>query len=87
MSLGTHPATRSRSSPPSTTATCSSPSPITGALPPRRIRTAVTSGSIGMSERARALGGSLDAGTTVDGWRVDARLPILAAPSNEFVPS
>jgi signal transduction histidine kinase len=44
-------------------------------------------GLIGMSERARALGGSLDAGTTTDGWRVDARLPILAAPSNEFVRS
>jgi signal transduction histidine kinase len=44
-------------------------------------------GLVGMSERARALGGSLDAGTTADGWRVDARLPILAAPSNEFVPS
>ena len=44
-------------------------------------------GLIGMSERARALGGSLDAGTTVDGWRVDARLPILAAPSSEFARS
>ena len=44
-------------------------------------------GLIGMSERARALGGSLDAGTTIDGWRVDARLPILAAPSSEFVRS
>ena len=44
-------------------------------------------GLIGMSERARALGGSLDAGTTIDGWRVDARLPILTAPSNEFVRS
>ena len=30
-------------------------------------------------ERARALGGSLDAGATIDGWRVDARLPILRA--------
>lgn len=44
-------------------------------------------GLIGMSERARALGGSFDAGTTVDGWRVDARLPILAAPSSEFARS
>ena len=44
-------------------------------------------GLIGMSERARALGGSLDAGATIDGWRVDARLPILAAPSSEFVRS
>jgi signal transduction histidine kinase len=44
-------------------------------------------GLIGMSERARALGGTLDAGTTMDGWRVDARLPILAAPTSEFVRS
>jgi signal transduction histidine kinase len=44
-------------------------------------------GLVGMSERARALGGTLDARATVDGWRVDARLPILAAPSTEFVPS
>ena len=44
-------------------------------------------GLIGMGERARALGGSLDAGATIDGWRVDARLPILAAPSNELVRS
>jgi signal transduction histidine kinase len=44
-------------------------------------------GLVGMSERARALGGSLDAGATVDGWRVDARLPILTSPSNEFVRS
>ena len=44
-------------------------------------------GLIGMSERARALGGSLEAGTTIDGWRVDARLPILAAPTNEYVPT
>ena len=44
-------------------------------------------GLIGMGERARALGGSLDAGATLDGWRVDARLPILAAPSNELVRS
>ena len=35
-----------------------------------------------MSERARALGGHLEAGATVDGWRVDARLPLLAAPSS-----
>ncbi len=87
MSLGTHPATRSRSSPPSidgdvllTVAdhgrAAAAPDPNSGHF-----------GLVGMSERARALGGSLDAGTTADGWRVDARLPILAAPSNEFVPS
>jgi signal transduction histidine kinase len=32
-------------------------------------------GLVGMRERARALGGELDAGPTADGWRVDARLP------------
>jgi signal transduction histidine kinase len=41
-------------------------------------------GLIGMSERARAIGGQLDAGATADGWRVDARLPVLAAPSSEL---
>jgi signal transduction histidine kinase len=35
-------------------------------------------GLVGMRERARALGGELDARPTADGWRVDARLP--AAP-------
>ena len=35
-----------------------------------------------MGERARALGGSFDAGATADGWRVDARLPVLSAPSS-----
>jgi signal transduction histidine kinase len=44
-------------------------------------------GLIGMSERARAIGGHLDAGATVDGWRVDARLPVLAAPSSELTRS
>ncbi len=32
-------------------------------------------GLIGMRERARALGGDLEAGPTPDGWRVDVRLP------------
>lgn len=32
-------------------------------------------GLVGMQERARALGGALEAGPTADGWRVDARLP------------
>jgi signal transduction histidine kinase len=35
-------------------------------------------GLMGMRERARALGGELDAGPTVDGWRVDVRLPLIA---------
>jgi len=33
-------------------------------------------GLIGMRERARALGGDLDAGPTADGWRVTARIPL-----------
>jgi signal transduction histidine kinase len=33
-------------------------------------------GLVGMAERARALGGEVDAGPTADGWRVDARLPL-----------
>ncbi len=38
-------------------------------------------GLVGMGERARALGGELQAGSTPDGWRVDARLPVdVAAP-------
>ena len=36
-------------------------------------------GLVGMRERARALGGELEAGPTPDGWRVDARLPAAAA--------
>jgi signal transduction histidine kinase len=33
-------------------------------------------GLVGMRERARAVGGTLEAGPTPDGWRVDARLPV-----------
>lgn len=36
-------------------------------------------GLIGMAERARALGGDLEAGPTAEGWRVVARLPLLGA--------
>jgi signal transduction histidine kinase len=36
-------------------------------------------GLVGMRERARAVGGHLDAGPTADGWRVEARLPLAAA--------
>lgn len=36
-------------------------------------------GLIGMAERARALGGVLEAGPTPDGWRVAARLPLVGA--------
>jgi signal transduction histidine kinase len=35
-------------------------------------------GLVGMRERARALGGDLDAGPTADGWRVEAWLPLVA---------
>jgi signal transduction histidine kinase len=36
-------------------------------------------GLVGMRERARALGGELEAGPHDDGWRVEARLPLLSA--------
>ena len=42
-------------------------------------------GLVGMGERARALGGSFDAAATADGWRVDARVPVLSAPSSQYV--
>jgi signal transduction histidine kinase len=35
-------------------------------------------GVVGMRERASALGGELDAGPTVEGWRVSCRLPLRA---------
>lgn len=37
-------------------------------------------GLVGMEERARALGGSVTAGPTADGWRVQARLPAQPGP-------
>ncbi|HEX2119525.1 MAG TPA: sensor histidine kinase, partial [Acidimicrobiales bacterium] len=37
-------------------------------------------GVVGMRERARALGGGLQAGPTEDGWRVEARLPAAITP-------
>ena len=40
-------------------------------------------GLIGMDERARSLGGSFSAEPTVDGWRVDAVLPIGSTPTEE----
>jgi signal transduction histidine kinase len=39
-------------------------------------------GLVGMRERARTLGGELDAGPTDDGWRVEARLPLTVAGSH-----
>jgi signal transduction histidine kinase len=39
-------------------------------------------GLVGMRERARALGGELEAGPTDDGWRVQAHLP-LPEPSHD----
>jgi signal transduction histidine kinase len=38
-------------------------------------------GLLGMRERARAIGGELEAGATADGWRVDARLPAQVPPA------
>jgi signal transduction histidine kinase len=43
-------------------------------------------GLVGMRERARALGGELDAGPTADGWRVEARLPLNAASREQPLP-
>jgi signal transduction histidine kinase len=37
-------------------------------------------GLVGMAERARAVGGELDAGPSADGWRVEARLPVRRRP-------
>jgi signal transduction histidine kinase len=42
-------------------------------------------GLVGMAERARALGGELEAGPTAEGWRVEARLPITPACRDELV--
>jgi hypothetical protein len=33
-----------------------------------------------MAERARAVGGELEAGPSKDGWRVEARLPVRRHP-------
>lgn len=38
-------------------------------------------GLVGMSERARALGGRLSAGPTDEGWRVEAQLPLATRPA------
>jgi signal transduction histidine kinase len=43
-------------------------------------------GLVGMRERARALGGELDAGPTADGWRVEARLPLTSARREQPLP-
>jgi signal transduction histidine kinase len=40
-------------------------------------------GLVGMRERARALGGRLDAGPTDDGWCVRADLPLIALPQSQ----
>ena len=42
-------------------------------------------GVVGMRERAAALGGQLTAGPTVDGWRVNCRLPLHDASSGDRV--
>jgi signal transduction histidine kinase len=44
-------------------------------------------GLVGMRERARALGGTLEAGPTSDGWRVEARLPASIAVPDPSRPS
>ena len=40
-------------------------------------------GLVGMSERARALGGTVCAEPTLDGWKVHATLPVPDAPHGE----
>ncbi len=43
-------------------------------------------GLVGMNERARALGGELEAGPTSDGWRVEAHLPLVpSAPQPQVL--
>jgi signal transduction histidine kinase len=37
-------------------------------------------GLVGMAERARAVGGELDAGPSADGWQVEARFPLPRRP-------
>ncbi len=44
-------------------------------------------GLVGMGERARALGGTLEAGPTPDGWRVEAWLPATITSPGRRVPS
>ena len=44
-------------------------------------------GIIGMRERARALGGQLDAGPTSDGWVVEAQLPAAPVARGSEVPT
>ena len=44
-------------------------------------------GIVGMQERARALGGHLEAGPTADGWAVDSQLPPVPTPREAEVPS
>jgi signal transduction histidine kinase len=43
-------------------------------------------GLVGMRERARAVGGDLDAGPTADGWRIEARLPLASAGREQPLP-
>jgi signal transduction histidine kinase len=52
--------------------------PVTPSAPPAD-RERRSYGVVGMRERATALGGELNAGPTVDGWRVSCRLPLRAA--------
>jgi signal transduction histidine kinase len=40
-----------------------------------------------MRERARALGGDLEAGPTPDGWRVAAHLPVTTPSARAQVPT
>lgn len=43
-------------------------------------------GLVGMRERARAVGGELEAGPTADGWLVEARLPLATVGREQTLP-
>jgi signal transduction histidine kinase len=57
-----------------------------GRAPPAQHHANAHFGLVGMRERARAVGGHLDAGPTADGWRVEARLPLAAAGREQSLP-
>jgi signal transduction histidine kinase len=57
-----------------------------GRAPARPDRANGHFGLVGMLERARAVGGDLDASPTADGWRVEARLPLASVGRDRPLP-